>query len=172
MRRRRITRRPTRGESIFGGIVACIMGCFGLFVMPIGFDPAITAFTVLWCLLAFGMGIYNFLVAAGKVRMGGYEITVEDAPTPRGASTQFRRHEPRDAAAEQAREHAAERRHSEKRWAEARRQQADALRVHAAGVDSCEGRLESLKVLYDAGILDRDEYLQRVERVKSRPAHI
>lgn len=82
----------------------------------------------------------------------------------------FRRHGLRDAAAEQAREHAAERRHSEKRWAEARRQQADALRVHAAGVDSCEGRLESLKVLYDAGILDRDEYLQRVERVKSRHA--
>ena len=63
---------------------------------------------------------------------------------------------------------AAERHHSEKRWAEARRQQADSLRVHAAGVDSCEGRLESLKVLYDAGILDREEYTQRVARVKSR----
>jgi len=85
MRRRRITRRPTRGESIFGGIVACIMGCFGLFVMPIGFDPAITAFTVLWCLLAFGMGIYNFLVAAGKVKMGGYEIT-DDEPDDRRAA--------------------------------------------------------------------------------------
>lgn len=85
MRRRRIIRRPTRGESIFGGIVACIMGCFGLFVMPIGFDPAITAFTVLWCLLAFGIGIYNFLVAAGKVRMGGYEIT-DDEPDDRRAA--------------------------------------------------------------------------------------
>lgn len=31
-----------------------------------------------------------------------------------------------------------------------------------------EGRLESLKVLYDAGILDREEYTQRVARVKSR----
>ena len=51
---------------------------------------------------------------------------------------------------------------------QARRQQADALRVHAEGVDSCEGRLESLKVLYDAGILDREEYTQRVARVKSR----
>ena len=51
---------------------------------------------------------------------------------------------------------------------QARRQQADALRVHAAGVDSCEGRLESLKVLYDAGILDREEYTQRFARVKSR----
>ena len=43
--------------------------------------------------------------------------------------------------------------------------------VHAAGVDSCEGRLESLKVLYDAGILDRDEYLQRVARVKAQHSH-
>ena len=73
-----------------------------------------------------------------------------------------------DIEAEQARRNAAERHHSEKRWAEARRQQADSLRVHAAGVDSCEGRLESLKVLYDAGILDREEYTQRVARVKSR----
>ena len=79
-----------------------------------------------------------------------------------------RRPSGRDIEAEQAREHAAERRHSEKRWAEARRQQADSRRVHAAGVDSCEGRLESLKVLYDAGILDREEYTQRVARVKSR----
>ena len=74
----------------------------------------------------------------------------------------------RDIEAEQARRNVAERHHSEKRWAEARRQQADSLRVHAAGVDSCEGRLESLKVLYDAGILDREEYAQRVARVKSR----
>ena len=66
---------------------------------------------------------------------------------------------------------AAERHHSEKRWAEARRQQADALRVHAAGVDSCEGRLESLKVLYDAGILDREEYTQRVAHVKAQHSH-
>ena len=33
-------------------------------------------------------------------------------------------------------------------------------------MDSCEDRLESLKVLYDAGILDREEYAQRVARVK------
>ena len=68
-----------------------------------------------------------------------------------------RRPSGREIEAEQARRNAAERHHSEKRWAEARRQQADSLRVHAAGVDSCEGRLESLKVLYDAGILDRED---------------
>ena len=75
------------------------------------------------------------------------------------------------ARSEQERRHAAERRRSEREWAEARRHQADALRVHAVGVDSCEGRLESLRVLYDAGILDKDEYDQRVARVKARHAH-
>ena len=69
---------------------------------------------------------------------------------------------------EHARRDAAERRRSEQQWADARKKQADSLRVHAAGVDSCEGRLESLKVLYDAGILDREEYAERVARVKAR----
>ena len=82
-----------------------------------------------------------------------------------------RRPSGRDIEAEQARRNAAERHHSEKRWAEARRQQADSLRVHAAGVDSCDGRLASLKVLYDAGILDREEYTQRVARVKAQHSH-
>ncbi len=62
--------------------------------------------------------------------------------------------------------HAAERASSEKRWAAARKQQADAALVHGVHIDSCEGRLESLKVLYDAGILDREEYAQRVARVR------
>lgn len=69
-----------------------------------------------------------------------------------------------------AQRHAAERASSEKRWAAARRQQADAALVHGVHIDSCEGRLESLKVLYDAGILDREEYLQRVSRVKQQHA--
>ena len=53
-----------------------------------------------------------------------------------------------------------ERKSSEKRWEIARRKQAD----------SGEDRLESLKVLYDAGILDREEYAQRVARVKRQHA--
>ena len=84
MRRRRITRKPTKGESIFGGIVCFAMGCFGLFALPSGFDPVFAGFKAIWCLLAFGMGIYNFLVAAGKVKMGGYEIT-DDEPARRPA---------------------------------------------------------------------------------------
>ena len=68
MRRRRITRKPTKGESIFGGIVCFAMGCFGLFALPSGFDP-----------------VYNFLIAAGKVKMGGYEIS-DDEPDDRRAA--------------------------------------------------------------------------------------
>ncbi|MBO4913672.1 MAG: SHOCT domain-containing protein [Oscillospiraceae bacterium] len=34
-------------------------------------------------------------------------------------------------------------------------------------MDSCENRLESLRMLYDAGILDREEYAERVARVKA-----
>ena len=56
--------------------------------------------------------------------------------------------------------HADERAHSEKRWELARKKQND----------SGEDRLESLKVLYDAGILDREEYAQRVARVKQAHA--
>ena len=85
MRRRRITRRPTRGESIFGGIVCFAMGCFGLFALPSGFDPVFAGFKAIWCLLAFGMGVYNFLIAAGKVKMGGYEIS-DDEPDDRRAA--------------------------------------------------------------------------------------
>ena len=66
--------------------------------------------------------------------------------------------------------HADERAHSEKRWAVARKQQADSGEVHSVHMDSCEERLESLKVLYDAGILDREEYAQRVARVKQAHA--
>lgn len=57
---------------------------------------------------------------------------------------------------------------SAKRFASARTKQADEGSIHAVHIDSCEGRLESLKVLYDAGILDREEYRQRVARVKKQ----
>ena len=65
---------------------------------------------------------------------------------------------------------AQERENSEKRWAVARKKQADSGEVHSVHMDSCEDRLESLKVLYDAGILDREEYAQRVARVKKAHA--
>lgn len=53
-------------------------------------------------------------------------------------------------------------------WRAAKRQQDDAEQVHSIHMDSCESRLESLRVLYDAGILDREEYASRVARVHSQ----
>ena len=66
--------------------------------------------------------------------------------------------------------HADERAHSEKRWELARKKQNDSGEVHAVHMDSCADRLESLKILYEAGILDREEYAQRVARVKKAHA--
>ena len=66
--------------------------------------------------------------------------------------------------------HADERAHSERRWELARKKQADREEMHAVHMDSCADRLESLKILYEAGILDREEYAQRVARVKKAHA--
>ena len=74
--RRNIHYKPSKGASIFGGIIGCAMGIFGLFAIP-GMG-AMIGFKAIWCLMAFGMGIYNFLLAAGIVMFnGGYEITDE-----------------------------------------------------------------------------------------------
>ena len=74
--RRNIHYKPSKGASIFGGIIGCAMGIFGLFAIPdMG---AMIGFKAIWCLMAFGMGIYNFLLAAGIVKYnGGYGITDE-----------------------------------------------------------------------------------------------
>ena len=66
--------------------------------------------------------------------------------------------------------HADERAHSERRWELARKKQADRSEVHSVHMDSCADRLESLKILYEAGILDHEEYAQRVARVKKAHA--
>ena len=73
------------------------MGVFGLFTIPsIG---AMIGFKAIWCLMAFGMGIYNFLLAAGVVKYnGGYEITTrrttvqrKENPMPKRGSRNCRR---------------------------------------------------------------------------------
>ena len=81
---------------------------------------------------------------------------------PRAAAQKIR------AAQEQR--NADERESSERRWELARRKQADRSEVHSIHMDSCEERLENVKILYDAGILDREEYQQRVRRIKKAHA--
>lgn len=55
-------------------------------------------------------------------------------------------------------------------WRAAKRQQDDAEQLHAIHIDSCESKLESLRVLHEAGILDNEEYAERVLRTKARHA--
>lgn len=95
--------------------------------------------------------------------------TAEDLDALRG-QTEKKRPDPLEIKALHKQHRADERAHSEKRWEIARRKQADSGEVHSVHMDSCEDRLESLKVLYDAGILDREEYAQRVARVKKAHA--
>ena len=54
------------------------------------------------------------------------------------------------------------------RWAAAREKQDDAEQLHAVHVDSCESKLESIRILYEAGILDREEYEQRKARIRAK----
>ena len=89
--RRNIHYKPSKGASIFGGIVGCAMGFFGLFGMSdmaYGFGTEFLAFRLVWCLAAFGIGIYNFLLAAGVVKYnGGYEITDETEDGAKGGKS-------------------------------------------------------------------------------------
>ena len=84
--RRNIHYKPSKGACIFGGIIGCAMGIFGLFAIPdMG---ALIGFKAIWCLMAFGMGIYNFLLAACVVKYnGGYEITDESDESAKGGKS-------------------------------------------------------------------------------------
>lgn len=79
--RRNIRYKPSKGASILTGIIACAMGVFGLVAMQdmmYGFGSEFMAFRIIWSLAAFGIGIYNFLMAAGIVKYNsGYEIVDE-----------------------------------------------------------------------------------------------
>ena len=89
--RRNIHYKPSKGASILGGIVGCAMGFFGLFGMSdmaYGFGTEFLAFRLIWCAAAFGIGIYNFLLAAGVVKYnGGYEITDESDDGAKGGKS-------------------------------------------------------------------------------------
>ena len=84
--RKNIRYKPNKGMSIFTGIIACAMGVFGLTVIP--GEGAFIGFKAIWCLMTFGMGIFNFLFAAGIVKNGGgYEITDETDDGAKGGAS-------------------------------------------------------------------------------------
>ena len=73
--RRRMRYRPSKASCIFSGIVGIIFSCIGLFVVIPSFGP----FGILWTLIAIGITIYQFAMAAGKVSMGSWAIEDEDS---------------------------------------------------------------------------------------------
>ena len=112
---------------------------------------------------------------AGKVESTRRELDTlrEQAQKKRPSPTEIKALHKQHRADEWERNeqrHADERAHSERRWELARKKQADRSEVHSVHMDSCADRLESLKILYEAGILDREEYAQRVARVKKAHA--
>lgn len=71
--RRRMRYRPSKASCIFSGIVGIIFSCIGLFVVIPSFGP----FGILWTLIAIGITVYQFAMAAGKVSMGSWSIEDE-----------------------------------------------------------------------------------------------
>lgn len=76
--RRRMTYRPSKGASIFGGVVGIIFVIIGL-TMAI---PMAGLFGILWTAIAVGITIYNFYLAFGNGSMGSIEIDDGTAGTP------------------------------------------------------------------------------------------
>ena len=72
--RRNMRYRPSKASCIFAGIVGIIFSCIGLFLVI----PSFGAFGILWTLIAIGITIYQFAMAAGKVSMGSWSIEEED----------------------------------------------------------------------------------------------
>lgn len=72
--RRRMRYRPSKASCVFGGIVGIIFSCIGVFMVIPTFGP----FGILWTLIAIGITIYQFAMAAGKVSMGSWSIEDED----------------------------------------------------------------------------------------------
>ena len=78
--RRRMRYRPSKASCIFSGIVGIIFTGIGCFVVI----PTFGAFGILWTLIALGMTIYQFAMAAGKVSMGSWSIEEEGTGTESG----------------------------------------------------------------------------------------
>ncbi len=87
--RRRMRYRPSKASCIFGGIVGLIFTGIGVFAVIPAFGP----FGIVWTLIALGIAIYQFAMAAGKVSMGSWSIEEEGAGEgngPGGKSAQDR----------------------------------------------------------------------------------
>lgn len=81
MSRKRITYRPSKGESIFAGVAGLVFVLIGLFVVI----PIFGAFGILWTLLAAGIAGTHLYRAFGTKYVGP-EIRIEDEEREGGLS--------------------------------------------------------------------------------------
>ena len=89
MARKRVTYRPSKTASAFGGVVGIIFIVIGLLVAV----PTFGLFGILWTAIAVGITILNFYQAFGKKYVGP-EISIEEEgerPAPAGGSDVKRR---------------------------------------------------------------------------------
>ena len=84
MARKRVTYRPSKSGSAFGGIVGIIFVCIGLFVVIPASSMAggfAMIFGILWTAIAAGITVMNFYQAFGKKYVGP-EIHIEEEARP------------------------------------------------------------------------------------------
>ena len=85
--RRRMRYQPSKGQSIFTGIVGICFCLIGLFVVI----PSFGLFGLLWTGIAVYITVQSFLMAGGKAKMGSYVIEEEDGSrNAEAGSTQVR----------------------------------------------------------------------------------
>ena len=88
MARKRVTYRPSKSGSAFGGIVGIIFVCIGLFVVIPASSMAggfAMIFGILWTAIAAGITVMNFYQAFGKKYVGP-EIRIEEEEARPAAS--------------------------------------------------------------------------------------
>ena len=78
--KRSIRVKPGKAQSTVGFAVGLVFVGIGLLVVI----PTFGAFGILWTLIALGMTIYQFAMAAGKVSMGSWSIEEEGTGTESG----------------------------------------------------------------------------------------
>lgn len=72
-RRRRVTYRPSKGQSVMGGVMGGVFVLIGLFVII----PTFGVFGIVWTLFAIGITLINLYQALGKGYVGP-EIHIEE----------------------------------------------------------------------------------------------
>lgn len=77
MRRKRVTYRPNKAQSVFGGVVGLVFVGLGVGLAI----PTFGLFGIFWTLVAVGITIFNFYQAFGK-RYIGPEISIEEEGAP------------------------------------------------------------------------------------------